>query len=404
VAQERNAVNLAIYIHWPYCVSKCPYCDFNSHVANSIDHAAWRDAYKRELQHYAALLPGRRVTSIFFGGGTPSLMEPETAKTVIDEVARLWTVDSDVEITLEANPSSVEAEKFRNFRAGGINRLSLGVQALNDNDLKFLGRAHGVNEAKKAIALAAENFPRFSFDLIYARQGQSVDTWEKELREALALAGSHLSLYQLTIEPGTQFGARHQRGEALTAPDPEAALMFERTQDIMRDAGLPAYEISNHAKVGYESRHNLAYWHYDDYIGIGPGAHGRYTISPRPAQQGEGGAQNAPGEGRFATDNHRAPDVWLKHINSSGHGIRQSDVLDQTTAQREAMMMGLRLAEGISQKSWRQKFGSDLAAMLDAAKLAKLKSEGYLVENANALQATSAGLQRLNAVLDYLLN
>jgi oxygen-independent coproporphyrinogen-3 oxidase len=379
---------LAIYIHWPYCVSKCPYCDFNSHVANSIDHNAWRLAYVRELRHYAALLPKRRITSIFFGGGTPSLMEPATAATVLDEIAKLWPLDENIEITLEANPSSVEAEKFKAFLAAGINRLSLGVQALNDNDLKFLGRAHGVDEARKAITLASQHFPRFSFDLIYARKGQNLDAWERELREALSLAGSHLSLYQLTIEPGTQFGTRHARGEALTAPDPDAAAMFEHTQSIMADAGLPAYEISNHARPGDESRHNLAYWHYDDYIGIGPGAHGRYRIS----------------DAAIAADNHRAPEVWLTNVNASGHGLKNSETLDQNTAQREALMMGLRLAQGISHKNWREKFGGAPDAWLDAAKLARLKSEGYISDNQNTLQATQAGLQRLNAVLDYLLN
>jgi putative oxygen-independent coproporphyrinogen III oxidase len=284
---------VALYIHWPFCRSKCPYCDFNSHVAAAIDHAAWREAYRRELEHYAALLPERRITSIFFGGGTPSLMEEKTVAGILGDVARLWPIDAGVEITLEANPNSAEAQKFAAFRAAGVNRLSLGVQSLRDEELQFLGRGHSAAEARRAIELARQNFPRFSFDLIYARRGQSPETWEKELNEALQLADGHLSLYQLTIEPNTQFYTRAARGETLTAPDDNAATMYELTQNILKDAGLPAYEVSNHAREGAESRHNLAYWHYDDYIGIGPGAHGRYR------QNGE----------RFATDTHRAPEV-----------------------------------------------------------------------------------------------
>ncbi len=280
VAQER--ASLAIYIHWPFCQAKCPYCDFNSYArdragAGALNERDWRAAYGRELEHYARLLPQRRVRSVFFGGGTPSLMEAETVGFVLDKIARLWGIGADVEVTLEANPGSSEAGKFAGFRAAGVNRLSLGVQALREEDLRFLGRVHSVGEALQALDLARKTFPRFSFDLIYARRGQTLAAWERELREALALAGDHLSLYQLTIEPNTAFHTRAARGEALTAEEIPSVEMYELTQGLMSQAGLPAYEISNHARAGQECRHNLTYWRYGDYLGIGPGAHGRYA-------------------------------------------------------------------------------------------------------------------------------
>jgi putative oxygen-independent coproporphyrinogen III oxidase len=383
-----TAEPLAVYIHWPFCRSKCPYCDFNSHVAASIDHATWRAAYRREFEYYASLLPSRNVTSVFFGGGTPSLMEEETVAQILSDIARLWSVDANVEITLEANPNSAEAQKFMAFRKAGVNRLSLGVQALRDDDLKFLGRGHDVAEARRAIDLAHQHFPRFSFDLIYARKGQSVDAWEQELSEALKMAKGHLSLYQLTIEPNTQFHTRTARGEILTAQDDNATIMYEVTQGILGVAGLPAYEVSNHAAPGAESRHNLAYWHYDDYIGIGPGAHGRHFHKDE----------------RFAIDNHRAPEVYLKQVREQGHGIRQHDILDQQTSMREALMMGLRLTQGIAQTKWQEKFGLSLADFIAPEKTARLEQEGYLAIDSNAFKATMAGLQRLNAVLDYLMN
>jgi putative oxygen-independent coproporphyrinogen III oxidase len=384
---------LAVYIHWPFCRSKCPYCDFNSHVAAGIDHAAFRAAYRRELEYYAARLPGRRVTSVFFGGGTPSLMEEATVVQVLSDIARLWVLDDDIEITLEANPNSAEARKFASFRKAGVNRLSLGVQALRNEDLRFLGRGHDVDEARAAIDLARQNFPRFSFDLIYARRGQSLPAWEQELHEALALADGHLSLYQLTIEPGTQFGTRAARGETLTAPDENAASMYELTQDILAEAGSPAYEVSNHARPGAESRHNLAYWHYDDYLGIGPGAHGRFRL-----EAGEGIPDT-----RLATEAHRAPDVWLRHVGEQGHGLRVCEELNLETAMREAVMMGLRLTRGISIESWQRKFGAPLPDFIAPEKTARLQKEGYLANDASALKATAAGMQRLNAVLGYLM-
>src|SRR5262245_38165171 len=267
-----------LYVHWPFCLSKCPYCDFNSHVRAAIDHSRWRAALLRELDHYAAHTRGRRLTSIFFGGGTPSLMEPATVAAVIERAAEHWPLASDVEITLEANPTSVEAGKFAAFRTSGVNRVSLGVQALNDADLKFLGRHHSAAEARAAIDIARRHFARYSFDLIYARPGQSAAAWRSELAEAVGLAGDHLSVYQLTIEPETVFGAAHRRGELAVPREEEAAALFELTQERLGEAGLPAYEISNHARPGGESRHNLTYWRYGDYVGIGPGAHGRLTV------------------------------------------------------------------------------------------------------------------------------
>jgi len=379
-------MTLALYVHWPYCISKCPYCDFNSHVGDTTDQDKWRKAYQRELEHYAALLPTRTVTSIFFGGGTPSLMEARTVESVVQNISRLWRVDADVEITLEANPSSVEAGKFSDFRKEGVNRLSLGVQSLDTEALKFLGRAHNAEEARRAIHIAANTFPRFSFDLIYARQNQTVEMWRAELQEALMLAGDHLSLYQLTIEPHTQFDTRTRRGEILTASDDHAVTMFETTQEIMDAAGLPAYEISNHARPGQESRHNLTYWHYEDYIGIGPGAHGRYH----------------DGAARHATENHRAPDIWLQQTGIEGHGLKRSDKIEADTARREAIMMGLRLTQGIDKDKWREKFITTLSDFLPADRLTRLIQENYVTENETTLRATRAGLQRLNAVLGYL--
>lgn len=385
---------LAIYIHWPFCQAKCPYCDFNSYAregarAGALDERDWREAYGRELEHYARLLPQRRVRSVFFGGGTPSLMAVETVGFVLDKVAKLWGIGADVEVTLEANPGSSEAGKFTGFRAAGVNRLSLGVQALREEDLRFLGRVHSVKEALHALDLARKTFSRFSFDLIYARRGQSLSAWERELREALALAGDHLSLYQLTIEPNTAFHTRAARGEALTAEETPSVEMYELTQAVMEGAGLPAYEISNHARVGQESRHNLTYWQYGDYLGIGPGAHGRHVAED--------------GSARLATDNHRAPDVWMRQAREQGHGARVAQALDRDTSMREAVMMGLRLARGIERKRWAEMFGLPLADFLPADKVARLAQEGYWAEDAQSVRLTPAGMQRLNAILGYLL-
>lgn len=379
---------LALYIHWPFCLSKCPYCDFNSHVREKIDAAAWCCGLLTELRHYAALLPERRLTSIFFGGGTPSLMAPETVGALIAEARSLWDSADDLEITLEANPTSVEAEKFAALRDTGVNRVSLGVQSLDETALRFLGRQHSAEQAQDAIALATKIFPRYSFDLIYARAGQTLAGWEQELSAALPLARGHLSLYQLTIEENTAFHTRAGRGEALTCDDATATAMFGLTQDIMTDAGLPAYEISNHAAPGQESRHNLTYWQYGDYVGIGPGAHGRFV--------GTDGR-------RVATVGRKVPEVWLRQVQERGHGALDPTVIDAATAQREALLMGLRLTAGIALPRWQGLFGQSFMDFLPTPKLQKLLNEGLLQLTHDALFATADGRQRLNAVLRYLL-
>jgi len=376
----------ALYIHWPFCLSKCPYCDFNSHVREGVDHAAWRKALLTELAHYAALTPGRTLTSIFFGGGTPSLMEPATVSALIEAVAQYWKADDNLEITLEANPTSVEAGRFAAYRSAGVNRVSLGVQALEDAPLKFLGRGHSAAEALAAVELAARHFPRFSFDLIYARPGQSVTAWEVELRRALDYAGEHLSLYQLTIEQGTAFHTLHQRGDLAVPPEEDAADLYEATQSLLTKAGLPAYEISNHAKPGAESRHNLTYWRYGDYIGIGPGAHGRLNLP----------------EGRMATRTHRAPEAWLERVTAQGHGAEPFTPITQEEALSELLMMGLRLAEGMPVERIEAIGGAPFPALLNPQSLERLIKGGFLTLTPTRLTATMAGRQRLNAVLGAL--
>ena len=377
---------LAVYVHWPFCRSKCPYCDFNSHVREAIDEDRWTRALLADLQSQAALASDREVVSIFFGGGTPSLMPPGTVTSLIERVRALWPVAPALEVTLEANPNSAEAERFARFAAAGVNRLSLGIQALDPAALQFLGRRHDRNEAIAAIALARDTFPRYSFDLIYARPGQSLDAWESELGEALALAGDHLSLYQLTIEPGTAFGNRAERGEILTADEETAAALFEMTQARLAAAGMPAYEISNHARPGAECRHNLAYWRYEDYLGIGPGAHGRVTR----------------GRGKLATQQRRAPETWLAAIEETGSALDETVPVPPETAVEEMLMMGLRLSEGVSrarlealaERSVEDLFGPALSRLVDG---------GFLTLDEDRLVATAAGRQRLNAVLAALL-
>ena len=377
----------AVYVHWPFCKSKCPYCDFNSHVRERVDHDRWRAGLLRELDHYADLTAGRTVTSIFFGGGTPSLMEPATVGAIIDRVARRWPVADRLEVTLEANPTSVEADKFRAFRTAGINRVSLGIQALDDASLKFLGRQHNAAEATGAIELAARTFDRFSFDLIYARPGQTVAAWQAELARALDYAVGHLSVYQLTIEEGTAFYPLHARGD-LVLPDEElAGDLYEATQSQLTAAGLPAYEISNHARPGEESRHNLTYWRYGDYVGIGPGAHGRLTLDG----------------GKFATRAHRAPEIWLERVERDGHGAAAPDPIDRDARGTELLMMGLRLSEGVRLARLVEETGRTLDDFVDPAALSRLIEGGFLTRDRDRLSATSEGLQRLNAVLGAIL-
>ncbi len=376
-----------IYIHWPFCKSKCPYCDFNSHVRERIEHDRWRAALLRELDHYADATAGRKVTSVFFGGGTPSLMEPATVGAILDRIAARWPVADRLEVSLEANPTSVEADKFRAFRTAGVNRLSMGIQALDDTSLKFLGRQHNAAEATGAIELAARTFDRFSFDLIYARPGQTVAAWEAELTRALDYAVGHLSVYQLTIEEGTAFFPLHARGDLVLPDEDLAGDLYEATQTLLNGAGLPAYEISNHARPGEESRHNLTYWRYGDYVGIGPGAHGRLTLD---------------GE-KFATRAHRAPEIWLERVERDGHGAATPEPIDRNSRGSELLMMGLRLHEGIARARLVEETGRDLNALVDASALDRLVTGGFLEVTDTTVRATHEGRQRLNAVLAALL-
>ena len=380
--------SFGIYVHWPFCLSKCPYCDFNSHVRDSVDHDRWRTALLAELDHYADRTPGRTVTSIFFGGGTPSLMEPSTAAAVIDRVAERWTVAPDVEITLEANPSSVEAARFADLAIAGVGRVSLGVQALDDASLAFLGRRHNVAEAFDALAIAKRQFQRTSFDLIYARPGQSVADWRAELARALEEGTEHLSVYQLTIEEGTKFATLAARGDIVMPDEDTQATLYETTQEMLAAAGLPAYEISNHARPGAESRHNLTYWRYGDYVGIGPGAHGRLTVDGR----------------KLATRAHRAPEIWLDRVAAQGHGAHADEPVGLAERRDELLMMGLRLAEGVSRSRLREELGADIDTLVDARKLQRLIDAEFLTLDADRLSATAAGRQRLNAVLTSLLS
>jgi oxygen-independent coproporphyrinogen-3 oxidase len=366
-----NGAGFGIYIHWPFCLSKCPYCDFNSHAAAAIDQARWRAALLAECAWFRRHTGAQAVTSIFFGGGTPSLMEPATAGALIEAIHRLWPVATGAEITLEANPTSVEAGRFRDFRAAGVNRLSLGVQALDEAALRFLGRRHDRAEALAALDLARRVFPRFSFDLIYARPGQTAAAWRAELAEALALAGGHLSLYQLTIEDGTAFA---RRDIALPGED-ESAALFEATQEMTEAAGLPAYEVSNHARSGEECRHNLVYWLGGDYVGVGPGAHGRLA--------GEAWRQ------------HRTPDTWLAAVERDGHGTKERVTLDPAVRAEERVMMGLRLSAGIDWEVAR--------TVVDGGALARMEEGGFVELVGGRLRVTAAGRLVLNAVTAELL-
>ena len=377
----------ALYVHWPFCKAKCPYCDFNSHVRGGVDHARWARALVAELEHFAALTPGRTLRSIFFGGGTPSLMAPATVATVIDRAADRWRFADDIEITLEANPTSVEAERFRGYAAAGVNRVSLGVQALDDADLRFLGREHSVAEALRAVALAGDIFPRHSFDLIYARPGQTEAAWVAELEQALRHAGGHLSLYQLTIEPGTRFHALVEQGRLAPLDEDLQGRLYEATQAVLGAAGLPAYEISNHAGPGHESRHNLVYWRYGDYVGIGPGAHGRLTIDGQ----------------RVGTSTQRVPERWLAQVETAGHGEAPREAIAREAQVMELLMMGLRLAEGVPIARIEQASGRPLRRTVDASALDALTAVGHVTVAGGRLSATGSGRQRLDAVLRALV-
>lgn len=370
---------LALYVHWPFCVAKCPYCDFNSHVREAVDQAAWRDALLADLAHEAALLPGRALGSIFFGGGTPSLMPPETVAALVEAATRHWPAEPDIEITLEANPSSVEAARFADLAAAGVNRVSLGLQSLDDAELRLLGRAHDAAEGLAALDIARRHFDRVSIDLIYALPGQSDADWAAALARAIGFGTDHLSLYQLTIEPGTRF-ATDVRDGRLPAPDPDAgAALYELTRDMTRAAGLPPYEISNHARAGQQSRHNLAYWHYRDYAGIGPGAHGR--------------------RGGIATQRHRKPENWLAAVARNRHGLVEEAPLPPADRAREALIMGLRLTRGVDLALIAARTGLGVDAIVDCAAIDRLAAHGLLIRDGTRLAATDAGLLVLEALL-----
>lgn len=378
------AERLAIYVHWPFCLSKCPYCDFNSHVADAIDQDRWRQALIAEIDLAAGRLSDRTVTSIFFGGGTPSLMPPATAAAVIDAIAARWSIDAAAEITLEANPTSVEARAFADLSRAGVNRISLGVQALDDESLEFLGRGHTVREALDAVTIAQSAVSRTSFDLIYGRPGQTVEAWQAELSRALHHIDGHISAYQLTIEKGTPFFAAHRDG-AFTLPDEEtAAALYETTQSVLEAAGLALYEISNHARPGDECRHNLTYWRYQDYLGIGPGAHGRLNVE---------GALHA-------TENRPAPNDWLEAVDNTGHGLRRDAVIEPHEAAIEMLMMGLRLVEGVDAAAFAARTGMTLEVALDPDRSGPLIETGLLVLDDQGLRTTARGRPLLNAIVE----
>jgi putative oxygen-independent coproporphyrinogen III oxidase len=374
---------LALYVHWPFCVSKCPYCDFNSHVRDGVDQAAWRGALLADLAHEAALTPGRRLGSIFFGGGTPSLMPPETVAAILRAAEDSWGFTDGIEITLEANPSSVEAARFADIASVGVNRVSLGLQALDNDALAFLGRAHDVDEGLAALATAQAAFERVSFDLIYARPDQRLADWEAELARALSFGTEHLSLYQLTIEPGTRFATEAAAGRIVIPDGDAAADLFEATRAMTAAAGLPAYEISNHARTGAESRHNLVYWRYQDYAGIGPGAHGR--------------------RGGLATVRRKKPENWMAAIDRNQHGIEAEEALSPGTRATEALLMGLRLREGVDLARIAALGDCNVADLIDDRAASKLADQGLIVRTGDRLHVTDAGMLLLDAILPVLL-
>ena len=383
LAEDWEHGGFGLYIHWPFCAAKCPYCDFNSHVSGKIDQGIWVKAYLAELDRVAALVPGRVLSSVFFGGGTPSLMAPETVLAILERVKLLWPMANSAEITLEANPGSVEAGRFSGFASAGVNRISMGIQALNDRDLGRLGRLHTANEARAAFDVARAQFDRVSFDLIYARQDQSVAQWRLELREALDMAVDHLSLYQLTIEEGTAFGDRYKLGKLRGLPDEDsAAEMYEATQELCEAAGMPAYETSNHARFGAESRHNLIYWRYGDYAGIGPGAHGRLTLGGR----------------RYATEARKMPADWLSAVES-GTGELPMIGLSRQEQASELLLMGMRLMEGVDMARYAGLAGRPLRG----ESLGYLQDLGMIEVEGRRVRASVKGRIVLNAILAELL-
>lgn len=383
LAEDWQQGGFGLYIHWPFCQAKCPYCDFNSHVSQKIDQSRWLRAYLCELDRVADETKGRVLNTVFFGGGTPSLMDPEVVAAVLERVQLLWPTSNDMEITLEANPGSVEAGKFAAFRQGGVNRISMGIQALNDTDLRRLGRIHSVAEARQAFDIARKTFDRVSFDLIYARQDQSLESWRSELREALSMTIDHLSLYQLTVETGTAFGDRYARGKLRGLPEDDlAADMYEVTQEICTQAGMLPYEVSNYAVLGSESRHNQIYWRYGDYAGIGPGAHGRVTM----------------GGQRHATESFRNPSLWLEKVEA-GNGESVRDAVSLNDQATEFLLMGLRLSEGVDLR----RYEALSKRPISEARLGTLRDLGMITQDGKQLRVLPKGRMVLNAVLAELL-
>jgi putative oxygen-independent coproporphyrinogen III oxidase len=380
-ATDAGESAFGVYVHWPFCLSKCPYCDFNSHVRHAaIDEARFARAFAREIETTAARIPGREVTSIFLGGGTPSLMQPQTVGAILDAIGKHWRIARDAEVTLEANPTSVEATRFAGYRIAGVNRVSLGVQALDDASLKALGRLHSAREALDAVAVARNAFERYSFDLIYARPDQTLAMWAAELQRAIGEAAEHLSLYQLTIEEDTPFFGLRAAGKLKTPDEAVARALYDLTQEICASHGLPAYEISNHARKGAECRHNLVYWRGQEYAGIGPGAHGRLDINGT----------------RYATATERRPEAWLMRVEASGHGVVTDDCLSSEERADEFLLMGLRLAEGIDPRRYAALAGRPI----DASRIALLSEEGAIAVAADGrLRVTQAGFPVLDAVV-----
>lgn len=379
----------AIYVHWPFCEKKCPYCDFNSHVREKVDQTHWQKAMLQEIDTFAVHFPRLKAKSIFFGGGTPSLMPPETTGLIIERIKSHWSANDDIEITLEANPSSVEAARFHDYAQAGVNRVSVGIQSFKDESLKFLGRLHNAKEATKALEVARDNFERVSFDLIYALPEQSLEEWQTELQQALAFSPSHLSLYQLTIEEGTAFYHQFNRGKFSLPDEDLSAAMFGATQDLTEKMGLPAYETSNHARDGEQSQHNLAYWRGEPYVGIGPGAHGRL-----------------PGHDTGSAFGHqqiKRPEDWLEAVNTNGCGLEHIEEINRNDRAVEAIMMGLRLREGIDLKAFHSRFGVNVDRYLDKTAIATLSEDGYMRETAEVLAVTPKGALLLNFLLPKIL-
>jgi len=378
---------IGLYIHWPFCQSKCPYCDFNSHVRQSIDETAWEQALLQELAYVGQQTKGQALTSVFFGGGTPSLMPARTVQKLLEALGQYWVLDSDLEVTLEGNPNSIEVSKYRDFKAAGINRVSVGIQSLRQDSLTFLGRLHNADEAKRALEITSTLFDRSSFDLIYALPNQTAKEWQKELEEALNFARGHLSLYQLIIEPGTAFYTRYQRGDFQLPSEEKSAELYELTRDIVGQQGYVDYEVSNYAKEGHQCRHNTLYWTYGDYVCIGPGAHGRVSL----------------GGEKHAIKNYKAPETWLDKVKQHGHGQEITDPLTVEDQVIEHLLMGLRLKTGLHKENFHKMHGVSLEELLDPKKVSFLKELGFLEESETHLYVTPSGLLRLNTITSELV-